>query len=87
MSFEHEGLAFNLLDTPGHQDFSEDTYGTLTVVDSAATVPDPAKGIEEHTATSIMRRLTKDDPRTASFGAPLRAAINGVGERCRSPSP
>src|SRR5215468_7459068 len=35
MSFEHEGLAFNLLDTPGHQDFSEDTYRTLTAVDSA----------------------------------------------------
>ena len=35
MSFEHEGLAFNLLDTPGHQDFSEDTYRTLTAADSA----------------------------------------------------
>jgi peptide subunit release factor RF-3 len=35
MSFEHQGLAFNLLDTPGHQDFSEDTYRTLTAVDSA----------------------------------------------------
>ena len=33
MSFEHEGLAFNLLDTPGHQDFSEDTYRTLTAVE------------------------------------------------------
>jgi peptide subunit release factor RF-3 len=32
MSFEHEGLAFNLLDTPGHQHFSEDTYRTLTAV-------------------------------------------------------
>jgi hypothetical protein len=38
MSFEHKGLAFNLLDTPGHQDFSEDTYRTLTAVDSAAMV-------------------------------------------------
>jgi hypothetical protein len=36
MSFEHEGLAFDLLDTPGHQDFSEDTYRTLTAVDSQA---------------------------------------------------
>src|SRR5207248_9092837 len=34
MSFEHDGFAFNLLDTPGHQDFSEDTYRTLTAVDS-----------------------------------------------------
>ena len=42
MSFEHEGLAFNLLDTPGHQDFSEDTYRTLTAVDSAVMVLDVA---------------------------------------------
>jgi peptide chain release factor 3 len=46
MSFEHEGLAFNLLDTPGHQDFSEDTYRTLTAVDSAVMVLDAAKGID-----------------------------------------
>src|SRR5580698_2837315 len=49
MSFEHEGLAFNLLDTPGHQDFSEDTYRTLTAVDSAVMVLDAARGIEEQT--------------------------------------
>src|SRR6267143_709404 len=49
MSFEDEGLAFNLLDTPGHQDFSEDTYRTLTAVDSAVMVLDAAKGIEEQT--------------------------------------
>src|ERR1700740_3789945 len=49
MSFEHEGLAFNLLDTPDHQDFSEDTYRTLTAVDSAVMVLDAAKGIEEQT--------------------------------------
>src|SRR5690242_13257024 len=49
MSFEHEGLAFNLLDTPGHQDFSEDTYRTPTAVDSAVMVLDAAKGIEERT--------------------------------------
>ena len=49
MSFEREGLAFNLLDTPGHQDFSEDTYRSLTAVDSAVMVLDAAKGIEEQT--------------------------------------
>jgi peptide chain release factor 3 len=49
MTFEHDGLTFNLLDTPGHQDFSEDTYRTLTAVDSAVMVLDAAKGIEEQT--------------------------------------
>jgi peptide chain release factor 3 len=49
MSFEHQGLNFNLLDTPGHEDFSEDTYRTLTAVDSAVMVLDAAKGIETQT--------------------------------------
>ncbi|MEE9347703.1 MAG: peptide chain release factor 3, partial [Robiginitomaculum sp.] len=49
MTFEHEGLTFNLLDTPGHEDFSEDTYRTLTAADSAIMVLDAAKGIEPQT--------------------------------------
>src|SRR6202158_1123982 len=49
MTFESDGLTYNLLDTPGHQDFSEDTYRTLTAVDSAVMVLDAAKGIEEQT--------------------------------------
>lgn len=49
MSFEHRGLQFNLLDTPGHEDFSEDTYRTLTAVDSAIMVIDAARGIESQT--------------------------------------
>ncbi len=49
MSFEHAGLAFNLLDTPGHEDFSEDTYRTLSAVDSAVMVLDAARGIEART--------------------------------------
>ena len=46
MTFEFGGAVFNLLDTPGHEDFSEDTYRTLTAVDSAVMVIDAAKGIE-----------------------------------------
>ncbi len=49
MTFEHAGLTFNLLDTPGHEDFSEDTYRTLTAADSAIMVLDAAKGIEPQT--------------------------------------
>jgi peptide chain release factor 3 len=49
MTFEFENLVFNLLDTPGHEDFSEDTYRTLTAVDSAVMVIDAAKGIEART--------------------------------------
>ena len=49
MTFEYGGRVFNLLDTPGHEDFSEDTYRTLTAVDSAVMVIDAAKGIEPRT--------------------------------------
>src|SRR5947208_16313230 len=49
MTFEFEGLVFNLLDTPGHADFSEDTYRTLSAVDAAVMVIDAAKGIESQT--------------------------------------
>lgn len=49
MQFEHKGCLMNLLDTPGHEDFSEDTYRTLTAVDSALMVIDIAKGVEDRT--------------------------------------
>ena len=49
MTFQKDGVVFNLLDTPGHEDFSEDTYRTLTAVDSAIMVIDAAKGIEPQT--------------------------------------
>ena len=49
MQFEYRDHVVNLLDTPGHQDFSEDTYRVLTAVDSALMVIDAAKGVEEQT--------------------------------------
>src|SRR5690242_9680951 len=49
MQFEYADHTINLLDTPGHQDFSEDTYRVLTAVDAAVMVIDAAKGVEEQT--------------------------------------
>src|SRR5258705_13464257 len=49
LQFEYEGYCLNLLDTPGHEDFSEDTYRTLAATDSAVMVLDGAKGIEPQT--------------------------------------
>src|SRR5687767_4213581 len=49
LAFPYHGYQVNLLDTPGHQDFSEDTYRTLTAVDSAVMVLDAARGIEPQT--------------------------------------
>src|SRR5690348_16120288 len=49
MTFERNGIVYNLLDTPGHSDFSEDTYRTLSAVDAAVMVMDAAKGIESQT--------------------------------------
>src|ERR1700682_4339634 len=49
MQVPSRGHIINLLDTPGHEDFSEDTYRTLTAVDSALMVIDCAKGVEERT--------------------------------------
>ena len=49
MEFDYEGYKVNILDTPGHQDFAEDTFRTLTAVDSAIIVVDGAKGVEAQT--------------------------------------
>ncbi|MDO8401749.1 MAG: peptide chain release factor 3 [Bradyrhizobium sp.] len=62
MTFEFNGLVFNLLDTPGHEDFSEDTYRTLTAVDSAVMVIDAAKGIEARTLKLIEVCRLRDIP-------------------------
>lgn len=71
MQFPYAGRIINLLDTPGHEDFSEDTYRTLTAVDSALMVIDSGKGVEERTiklmdvcrmrATPIMTFINKLD--------------------------
>ncbi|MEX0825879.1 MAG: peptide chain release factor 3 [Acidimicrobiia bacterium] len=49
LRFEHDGVLFNLLDTPGHRDFSEDTYRVVSAVDAAVIVLDAAKGVESQT--------------------------------------
>src|SRR5881296_947059 len=49
LQFEHQGFRINLLDTPGHQDFSEDTYRTLAAADAAVMLIDSAKGVEAQT--------------------------------------
>jgi len=62
MQFEHKDKIFNLLDTPGHEDFSEDTYRTLTAVDSALMVIDSAKGVEERTIKLMEVCRLRDTP-------------------------
>ena len=56
MSFDFNSYRFNLVDTPGHSDFSEDTYRTLTAVDSAIMVIDGAKGVETQKTTDDASR-------------------------------
>ncbi len=62
MQFPHKGRVMNLLDTPGHEDFSEDTYRTLTAVDSALMVIDVAKGVEERTIKLMDVCRLRDTP-------------------------
>jgi peptide chain release factor 3 len=62
MQFPYKGRVVNLLDTPGHEDFSEDTYRTLTAVDSALMVIDSAKGVEERTIKLMEVCRLRDTP-------------------------
>ena len=77
MTFEHAGCLFNLLDTPGHEDFSEDTYRTLTAVDSAVMVIDAAKGIETQTRKLFEVCRLRD--------IPIMTFINKVDREGRDP--
>ena len=77
MQFEYEGFCINILDTPGHQDFSEDTYRTLMAADSAVMVIDAAKGIEPQT-----RKLFKI---CAMRHIPIFTFINKLDREARSP--
>jgi len=62
MQFPYENKVINLLDTPGHEDFSEDTYRTLTAVDSALMVIDVAKGVEQRTIKLMEVCRLRDTP-------------------------
>ncbi len=76
MMFEHQGLVFNLLDTPGHEDFSEDTYRTLTAADSAIMVLDAAKGIEPQTLKLFEVCRLRDIPITTFINKMDREALD-----------
>src|SRR5256885_829903 len=62
MQMEYRGCVINLLDTPGHQDFSEDTYRVLTAVDAALMVIDAGKGIEPQTLRLLKVCRTRNTP-------------------------
>jgi peptide chain release factor 3 len=62
MSFEYKGTLINLLDTPGHKDFAEDTYRTLTAVDSVILVVDSVNGVEEQTRRLMEVCRMRDTP-------------------------
>jgi len=62
MAFNYRDKQINILDTPGHKDFAEDTYRTLTAVDSAIVVIDVAKGVEEQTEKLVGVCKTRDTP-------------------------
>ena len=77
MQFQHDGFCVNILDTPGHQDFSEDTYRTLMAADSAVMVIDAAKGVEPQT-----RKLFKV---CAMRNIPIFTFINKMDRETRDP--
>ncbi len=77
LQFEYNGACINILDTPGHQDFSEDTYRTLMAADSAVMVLDAAKGVEAQTI-KLFKVCTMR-------GIPIFTFINKMDREARSP--
>ncbi|MFA5040391.1 MAG: peptide chain release factor 3 [Bdellovibrionales bacterium] len=77
MSFDYAERSFNLVDTPGHEDFSEDTYRTLTAVDSAVMVIDAAKGIESQTRKLFEVCRLRD--------VPIMTFVNKMDREARDP--
>ena len=77
MGFEYNGVKINILDTPGHEDFAEDTYRTLTAVDSVIIVIDGAKGVEQQTRRLMeVCRMRK---------TPVMVFINKLDRPCKDP--
>ena len=66
MQFQYDGYCINILDTPGHQDFSEDTYRTLMAADSAVMVIDASKGVEAQTRSCSKSALCGTSPSSPS---------------------
>lgn len=77
MEFEYEGTKINILDTPGHEDFAEDTFRTLTAVDAVIIVIDGAKGVETQT-----RRLMNV---CRMRSTPVMVFVNKLDRPCRDP--
>jgi peptide chain release factor 3 len=78
MTFDHDGKMFNLLDTPGHEDFSEDTYRTLTAADAAVMVLDAAKGIEPQTLKLFEVCRLRDIPIVTFINKMDREALDPI---------
>ncbi len=77
MQFHYDGCCINILDTPGHQDFSEDTYRTLMAADSAVMVIDASKGVERQTRKLFKVCVMRD--------IPIFTFINKMDREARSP--
>jgi peptide chain release factor 3 len=78
MAFEYSDLQINILDTPGHQDFAEDTYRTLTAVDSVIVVIDVAKGVETQTEKLVSVCRMRNTPIIVFINKLDREGLDGI---------